>query len=129
MAKTAKVSDSEGSDDLPELVDCTDDEVMVFYHKNFLVSLCSVFLTRDFDLVEPKDSSDEEYPKKPPTKAKGKWKEKAAPKAKNNGKSSLYLLLRSHICSFYIVDDTKCVLRSRTFCFFIQLLNYNTVFN
>lgn len=75
------------------------------------------FLTRDFDPVEPKDSSDEEYPKKPPTKAKGQWKEKAAPKAKNNGKSSLYLLSRSYICSFYIVDETKCVLRSRAFCF------------
>ncbi|XP_020602338.1 E3 ubiquitin-protein ligase TTC3-like [Orbicella faveolata] len=57
MAKTtAKASDSEDCDDLPDLVDCTDDE----------------------------DSGEEEYHKKPPTKAKGKAREKPAPKAKNN---------------------------------------------
>jgi len=31
------------------------------------------------------DSSEEEYQKRPPTEAKGKAREKPAPKAKNNG--------------------------------------------
>ncbi|XP_078381273.1 uncharacterized protein LOC144664036 isoform X2 [Oculina patagonica] len=54
---TVKASDSdEDSDDLPDLVDCTDDE----------------------------DSDEEEYRKKTTTKAKGKGKDKPAPKAKNN---------------------------------------------
>ena len=87
MAKTtAKASDSDDSDDLPELVDCTDDEVTTFYQGKFslFVYWWSVSNNR-YCLYWTKDSGEEEYHKRHPTKAKGKAREKPAPKAKNNG--------------------------------------------